>query len=427
MFLTIVVVLLIISFLVTIHEFGHYITALKCGMRVEEFSIGMGPALFKHTSKKTNILYSVRCLPIGGYCKIKGEEKGQLSSDNLSEEINKVTKEIQELEETLNNTTNIEDREREKTEKTIAFLKEFKSGLEAKLAEQNNSTEDNSDAFCNKKPWQRGIVLCAGVTMNFIFAIIFMYICLLIGMPAATDKQATEYPHAKISDTYYSVVNVLESSSAYGKIEPGDRVIAVNSNNFDNITLEEILNSEDSDIKSFTVKKKDGSIKEYTDIVKTYNEAYDKEIYGMAFNQISKISYGPLRAIPETFKVLGNVTVEMFKALGRMVGNIFTGKGLPEELSGPVGITVVTGEAIHLGFSYLLFIIAQLSLNLAIINILPFPALDGGRVLFLIIEKIKGKPLNEKFEIIANGIGFLLLMILILCVTCKDIKDYIIK
>ena len=115
----------------------------------------------------------------------------------------------------------------------------------------------------------------------------------------------------------------------------------------------------------------------------------------------------------------------MLNGLSYLFKSIFTGKGVPDEVGGPIGIAVVTGSVIKNGFLYIIQFIALLSLNLAIINIIPFPALDGGRLLFLIFEKIKGKHLNENFEIISNFVGFGLLMLLIIAVTFKDVFTFI--
>ncbi len=363
MLLTIVVVLLMISFLVTIHEFGHYITARKFKMKVEEFAIGMGPALFKHVSKKTGILYSIRCLPIGGFCKIKGEDR----EGNLDE-----------------------------------------------------------DSFGAKKIWKRAIVLSAGVLMNLLFAIVLIYIGLIVGMPDIINPDKN-YDNAKLRDERFIINSILPGSSAeLAGIKAGEDLLSLNGETFSSSKKlnEKLQTLNEIDL---IVRNENGIERSINDINKSFNKDLNKEIFGISVTQIAVVSYNPLQAIPKTFETTAYFTKEMFKGLGYMMSSIFSGKGLPDELSGPIGITFITREAILKGFSYVLYIVAQISLNLAIINIIPFPALDGGRILFLAFEKIKGKPLNEKFEIIANGIGFLLLMILIFVVTFKDVGNYILK
>lgn len=362
MFITIIVVLLIISFLVTIHEFGHYATARKFGMKVEEFAIGMGPVIFKRTSQKTSIVYSIRCIPIGGFCKIKGEDG-----------------EIKE-----------------------------------------------SDCFGAKKIWQRAIVLAAGVTMNLIFAIMLIYIGLIVGMPNVIDSNQ-DYGKAKITKERILINSVLPGSTAEkAGIKTGDDLITLNG---EKVVNSKLLNEKLQNLNNInlTIKDSSGKEKQIMNLDKEFNTELNKEIFGVSFTQVAIVSYGPLQAIPKTFQTLWFFTKEMFGGLGYMITSIFSGKGLPEGLAGPIGITFITEEAIRQGISYVLYIIAQISLNLAIINIIPFPALDGGRLLFLIFEKIKGSPLNEKFEIIANGIGFLLLMALLIFVTFKDVGNFILK
>ena len=362
MFLTIVVVLLIISVLVTIHEFGHYITARKFGMKVEEFAVGMGPAIFKYVSKKTNILYSIRCIPIGGFCKIKGED-GEIK---------------------------------------------------------------DTDSFGSKKIWQRAIVLSAGVIMNFIFTILLVYVGLIVGMPDVINENQT-YDNVKLSHERILVRSVLpESVVSKAGFKSGDEISSVNGQKIlDTQTLSTTLNN--TEAVSFVLKDNNGKERVINNLSKEFNSNYNKEIFGIDFVKVAVLSYNPLAAIPKTFQTIGYFSVEMFKGLGYIISSVFMGHGLPEGLAGPVGITFITSEAMRQGISYLLYIIAQISLNLAIINIIPFPALDGGRILFLVFEKIKGGPLNEKFELIANGVGFLLLMAMIITVTFKDIGVYILK
>jgi len=375
MFLTIIVVLLIISFLVTIHELGHYATARKFGMKVEEFAIGMGPIIFKYTSKKTGILYSIRCILVGGFCKIKGEDGEQ------------------------------EEKERKNTEEGIKI---------------------DNDSFGSKKIWQRAVVLSAGVLMNLIFAVVLIYIGLIVGMPDVINPNQN-YNGAKFSNERILIRSVLPDSAAFrAGIKSGDDLISINGQK---IVKADLINQtlQNSNGVNLLLKDSSGKEKQIIGLNKEFNKDLNKEIFGIDLAQIAVISYNPLQAIPKTFQTTGLFIVEMFKGLGSMMGSIFSGHGLPEGLSGPIGITFITGEAMKQGISYVLYIIAQISLNLAIINIIPFPALDGGRLLFLAIEKIKGGPLNEKFELIANGIGFLLLMLLLVVVTFKDVGSYILK
>jgi len=133
------------------------------------------------------------------------------------------------------------------------------------------------------------------------------------------------------------------------------------------------------------------------------------------------VSYPFFSSIVEGLKLTGWMLKEIFVAFGGLISNLFSGESVGAEFAGPIGIANITGQAARLGFVYLLQFTALLSLNLAVINILPFPALDGGRILFLFVEKLKGKPVRRDVEAIAHNIGFILLIALVIFVTYKDI------
>lgn len=390
MLLTIIAFVLILSFLVFVHEFGHYFFALKFGMKVEEFAIGMGPKLFQKISQKTEIVYSIRAIPIGGFCKIKGEDGA-------------------------------EEAEIKNNEHTI------KEDLEISNTEIASTIKENSvgDSFGEKKIWQRAIVLFAGVFMNFIVATIFIYIILITGFTKVMDGSETNNKNVFVKNEGIKVYDVYKGSNAdKNKIKAGYNLISIDNTNFKNIEdLRKYINEKDQ-IKL----KLENNNKQYDFVLnKEFNENLNESIFGISFENIGTVKYGILKAVPETFDTMVSLVGEMFYGLKYLLSNIFSGRGIPDGMSGPIGIAVITGDVIRMGYSHILNFIALLSLNLAIINILPFPALDGGRILFLIFEKIKGKHLNQKFEMISNLVGFLLLIILIIAVSFKDIFTFIIK
>lgn len=370
MLLTLVAFILILSFLVFVHEFGHYCAALKFGIKVEEFAIGMGPKLIQKVSKKTGIAYSIRAIPIGGFCKIKGEDGAE----------------------------------------------EEKKSIEV---------ENAKDSFGNKKIWQRAIVLFAGVFMNFIVAVVFIYIGLIAGFPTVIDNKITNDKNIFVESDNIKIYSVLKGSNAeQNKVESGMNLISIDNNRFNDIDdLRNYIDQKDV----VNLELSDGK-KEYSITVnKEFNKDLNQNIFGISFERIGIVRYSLLKAVPETFKTMWSLMGEMMYGLKYLLSNIFTGHGIPDGLSGPIGIAVLTGDVIRRGYSYILQFIALLSLNLAVINILPFPALDGGRILFLVFEKIKGKHLNQKFEAISNLVGFLLLIILIIAVSFKDVFTFIIK
>lgn len=370
MILTIITFILILSFLVFVHEFGHYFAALKFGMKVEEFAIGMGPMLYKRVSPKTGIIYSLRAIPIGGFCKIKGEDGSRDEKDESGEVIKKI----------------------------------------------------NGDSFGDKKIWQRAIVLASGVFMNFLIAFVFIYIGLISGFPTIIDEEFN-YGNAKISGEKIKIYSILEKSNAEKNgLKSGSTVISIDDITFKNAKdIHTYISNKDSIKIKIENDNKDQEIL----LTKEISGTESKALFGFTLEKIGFIRYNIIRAIPESAKTLYSFVLEMLNGLSYLFKSIFTGKGVPDEVGGPIGIAVVTGSVIKNGFLYIIQFIALLSLNLAIINIIPFPALDGGRLLFLIFEKIKGKHLNENFEIISNFVGFGLLMLLIIAVTFKDVFTFI--
>lgn len=366
MILTIITFILILSFLVFVHEFGHYFAALKFGMKVEEFAIGMGPVIYKKTSKKTGIVYSLRSIPIGGFCKIKGEDG---ATENEKEGDNGIKK-------------------------------------------------TTGDSFGDKKIWQRAIVLVSGVLMNLITAFIFIYIGFISGFPTVIDENTT-YNNATISNEKIKIYSVLEkSNAAKNNIKTGSTIISVDDIVFKNA---KDINTYLSNKDSIKLKVNDGTKDKEIVLTKEMNIEENRTMFGFSLEKVGSIRYNILKAIPESIKFVYYLILEMLKGISYLFGSIFTGKGIPDDVGGPVGIAIYTGSVIKDGFSYVIRFIAFLSLNLAIVNIIPFPALDGGRLLFLVLEKIKGKKLNERFEVISNFVGFGLLMLLIVAVTFKDV------
>lgn len=346
-----ILLILILGLLIFVHELGHYLTAKNRGAYVYEFSLGMGPKLFSFKRKKETkdpTEYSLRAFPIGGFCAIAGE----VDEDD---------------------------------------------GGDVKLKKQ--------DYMCNKKIWERCLILIAGVTMNFITGFLILFASALIW--GSTEQrsfvgQAPEgYPVSKSG------------------IEVGDRVISIDgkkADTWDKITLVLALKHE-SDEYVFKVKKADGSIKEYTvvPIEETDEDGVTSTVFGIGQDPTRHKGVG--NSLKYAFVKSGSILSSMFTIIGSMI----TGQLSIGALSGPIGVYSVVGEAAKTSRESVLYLVAYLSLNLGFINLLPFPAVDGGRVLFLIIEGIRKKKMNPKVENTINAIGFALLMLLMLIITIKDI------
>ncbi len=270
--------------------------------------------------------------------------------------------------------------------------------------------------LCNKPIWQRIIVMAAGVFNNFVLALVLLFISFLIWGSQATTNE----------------IQVIEKNSVFdlNNIEVGDKIVAINGKkvySMYQIQTRLAFKSKD-DTYTFTIEDENGKRKDYDlkkDYVKDDEGNYLEEdgekvlMYGFNTNKLEK---GFFNALKNSFLKFGDLIYTMLITLGNLIiGNLSL-----DNLSGPVGIYEAVGSNV-VGFSFfdvvynVISLIALLSINVGLINILPFPAFDGGHILFLIIEKLKGSPVNQKFENICHTIGFILLMILIVIVTFNDI------
>ena len=259
--------------------------------------------------------------------------------------------------------------------------------------------------LCNKPVWKRIIVMAAGVANNFLLAIIILFVISLIwgsnSLKPKIDAVVEGYPMAEAG------------------IVKGDEIIAINNHHVRTWDEAQILlyYKNSNGYYEFKIKHEDGSVDDYkiTPQKETTEDGGERTVFGVNVNQ--EKTYGLFNKIKYAFGKFGAIVSSMWLTI---VG-LLTGKISVDALSGPVGIYNVVGQSINYGAYYVIYIIAYLSINVGVINILPFPAFDGGRIFFLIIEKIKGSPVNQKFENWCHTIGFILLMLLIIFVTIHDI------
>ncbi|MEK9183124.1 MAG: RIP metalloprotease RseP [Patescibacteria group bacterium] len=374
MLVTLIVFVAILALLVLAHEAGHFVAARKNGIQVDEFGFGLPPRIFgAHVSRS-------------GWSWIWG---GRELTDA------------------------------EKQSGTVYSLNLIPLGGFVKIKGENGDMADEPDSFGAKKIWQRAVVLVAGVSMNFILAAVLLGIGFIIGIPQSLDEV---YRGAIIKDAKIEVMSVLSGSPAEkAGIAAGDEILKA-----DDLDIQKV-----NDLQNYVSGKNGQSVKF---IFQRGGEIIIKEIIpyqlkttkrggiGIALLESGIVSYPWYLAFIYGFFAAGIFAWEVARTLWFLLAGLFQGQGsVAESLSGPVGIAVLTGRVARLGFSHLMQFAAMLSINLAILNILPFPALDGGRVLFLIIEKLRGKPLHRKFEEWAHTAGFALLMILIIFVTYKDV------
>ena len=251
----------------------------------------------------------------------------------------------------------------------------------------DNTKIDKKRMLYTKPVWQRFIIMIAGASFNFIFAFVLLFVMALI--------------YGSIS-TKPIVANVSPEYPAYtAGIREGDKILSVDGNKVSSWSEVQlyIASSKGNDI-SFVLKDKDG------------NKSY---VVGIGIDNTVK------RGFVSSITYAGETTVSLYKLMLTTIKQLFTGGVSAKDLSGPVGIYSIVDSQAKQGFQNIMYLTAYLSMNVGVINLLPFPAFDGGRVLFLIIEKIRRKPVPAKTEAMVNSIGFMLLMLLMVYVTFNDI------
>lgn len=359
--LTILVFILILGLLIFAHEVGHFVMAKRAGMKVLEFGFGFPPRLFG--IKKGGTIYSINLIPLGGFVKILGEDGGETSDPK---------------------------------------------------------------AFGNKGFGVRFLVLIAGVVMNFLLAWFLFFLGFwIVGTPTEVVP-GLDLSRAKVSQSHITVVAVEQNSPAQqAGFKPGDVILSIDQISFENVA--ELISYTKSKAGSKVVYKlQRGKEVFFRDVVPRVNPREGSGPVGFAPAKIAQVSYPVWDALKLSVAAFFGKTLGILSAFGLLLKKLVgTGK-LIESLSGPVGIAVLTRDFTRLGLVYLVQFTAVLSINLAIINGFPFPALDGGRVLFLLIESaIGGRGAKSvKAEQFANTLGFLLLLLLMVAVTFRDINRF---
>jgi regulator of sigma E protease len=382
MLLTIVIFVLVLSILVFAHELGHFFTARRFGVKAEEFGFGFPPrgiGVYKNKHGKWRFVYG--------------------------------NKSVESLE------TNEDESLHPAPKSTVYSLNWLPLGGFVKIKGENGEGENEKDSFAYKKIWQRVIILAAGVTMNVVLAWVLFSAGYMIGMPQSTDSIGK---NAVVSEPQVMIAAVLPNSPAsIAGLKEGDAVLRINNQIVaSDKALQDAVAQSNGQAATLLIKR-EGAEKTIT--VTPVAKDGDRATIGVAIFSAGLVHYPFFSALVEGAKTTGWMIKEIFSAFGNLIKDLFQGHQVGDQFAGPVGIANITGQAARLGFSYLLQFIALLSLNLAIINILPLPALDGGRILFLLIEKIKGKPVKKEVEAVIHNIGFILLITLIIFITYRDI------
>jgi len=361
--LYILAAVLMLGVIIFLHELGHFVAGRAMGIGVNEFAVGMGPKVFGW--EKNGTKYSLRCIPLGGYCAFVGEDDGN----------------------------------------------------------------DAQNAMNAQPAWKRIVTVFAGPFMNFLVAFVIAVVLI------ATHSIPNIYETTSVP----VITGVIENMPAEAAgVQKNDIIIAVNGEqvSYDDSGVA-LVKSKLSADESIVLTVKRGEEGETVDITLTpeYDAESGKLLLGVYFPTIyASYDCGFFGAIPEALKFMGRTVVETVNMLGSLLGKLFTGGKVESgSVSGVVGIVSQVSEGMSDGFSsgigdglfVIAYYIMAISLSLGIMNLLPFPALDGGRLVLLVIEAITGKHLKREAEGIINLIGFAVLIILMIVVTFSDVKSLI--
>ncbi len=351
----------VIGVLVLVHEFGHFIFARRAGMKVEEFGFGFPPRIWG--KKKGDTTYSINLIPFGGFVKIFGENGGHQSE---------------------------------------------------------------TGSFSSKSVTSRLKVIVAGVVMNLLLAVFLLTVANFMGLRIDVTGQdiAAQALYKKVQ-----IIKIVPNSPAdKAGLTLLDEIIG-----FKDAANNTIYVSSTAEVRDFVLKNLGHKI---AILIRKGNDIAAKEVeprvnpppgegaLGIEM-ALTGIVYYPWyesiwRGVYATYIILTNTLI----GYGILFKTLFTTGKLLADVSGPVGIATLTGQAARIGISFLIQFVAMISVNLAVLNILPFPALDGGRALMIVIEKIKGSPLNKRAEALINAVGFAFLVTLMVYVTIKDVVKF---
>lgn len=410
---SILAIVIVFGVLVFVHELGHFLLAKKAGILCREFALGMGPKIFRVKRGETE--YTLRLLPIGGLVRMAGEDpemdmlKPHMEVSVERDAVGKVTHILLDgpdagspraisgtvarfdLEQALNLTLEIEGEQRTFSVHPQAQL--VKDGQEVQIAPLNRQ-------FKGKTVSQRFWAIFAGPAANFILAfLLFVAIGLIYGVP---------------QDVPYLGEVRAGGPAAQAGLQQGDKIIAIQGKPVATWKgIVEIVSQSPGKELAFAYERAGQS---HTAVVKV----------GKDENNVGKIMVtNSLTYVPgEVLKYGTASTYEFTMMILKSLGMLFTGSVGIDDLSGPVGIFKMTGEFAQQGLAILMKWAAVLSINLGLFNLLPLPALDGGRLAFLAVEALRGRPVDPNKEGMVHFFGFAFLMLLILVVTWNDLQRF---
>jgi len=358
--MTVVIFILVLAILIIVHELGHFIVAKKSGIRVDEFGLGFPPKAWGYKPKGSETTYSINWLPFGGFVRIFGEDPTD---------------------------------------------------------EEAISGPDSDRSFVSKTKGVQAMVLIAGIVFNIVFAWLIFSIGFMVGMPQSSQGKYAD----QLQDASIVVTSVLNGSPAESAgLMTGDKIVEMEGESSISVdSIQSTIAASSGDELLFLVDREGSQIE--LSILPEDGIVSENPAIGIMMANIGTVQLPVHLALWEGLMVSGEMITDVAVGFSTLIYQSVIGQANLAGLSGPVGIAGMVGDASTLGFLHLALFMAFISINLAVLNLIPFPALDGGRLLFVLIEKIKGSPINPKVAVTVNFIGFALLLILLLVVTYNDI------
>jgi regulator of sigma E protease len=373
MLLTIVAFVIVLSLLVFVHELGHFATARFFGIKSEEFGIGFPPRFLGYYKNLE-----------GKWKLVRGNKKVEDAAD------------------------------------TVYSLNYVPLGGFVRIKGEDGENTD-PDSFLAKPKWQRSLVIVAGVTMNMLLAYVLVSVGLLFGVPQILEGIDSR---AIVRDRQLEIIDTQKGSLAdKAGLKPGDLLVGVDGTNI--ISFKDFQAYQEKHIGTevnYVVKRAGAEVS--FKLKPERLASTGKGGIGVAITESGVVRYPWYLAPSEGLRMTGNLTFGILSAFYGLLHDLVLGRGVTAEVAGPIKIAKIVGDAARMGLGYVVNLTIILSINLAIINILPLPALDGGRLLFIILEAIKGRPVKRETEAIIHNIGFMLLMFLMLIVIGREFWEF---
>lgn len=363
--ITIVVFLLILSVLVMLHELGHFLMAKRAGIGVEEFGFGLPPRIWGKKIRGT--IYSINWLPFGGFVRLTGEDAD-----------------------------------------------------DEKIAAKNS--------YAVKTLKQRMLVVVAGVFMNFALAVLIFYVVVAVLGFRVSLPLLIEHDFKFVNETKQVLVDGVNSDSVAQKagIKVGDSIISAAGQKIDTVeSLQDVIRANEGKSIDLTLENPANNTRRNVFVMPEFNSELGRGAIGVGLGELVVLNYDtPLQKLLSGFIHSYNTVDYSVKVFGQLIGYSLKARDITpvrEGISGPVGIAQITSQAVAMGPISVLQLAGLLSLNLAVVNVLPIPALDGGRFFFLLIEAVTRRKVYPKIEKWAHTIGFAVLIGLIVLVTYNDV------